>query len=49
MQYLFDILMICGGAVAGAAFAAYRLKGSASFMQAVRAVIQRGGGPGEEK
>jgi hypothetical protein len=48
MQYLIDILMIAGGAVAGGAFAAYRLKGSASFMQAVRAVIapQAGGGGG---
>lgn len=47
-----ELVIICSlaaGAVAGIAFAAWRVKGKRTFMQSVMAVVRGGGGPGEER
>lgn len=42
------ILLPILGAIAGGGFVAWRLKGSRTVAETLRAVIQGGGGPGEE-
>lgn len=49
MELVIICSLVAGAAVAGIAFAAWRVKGKRTFMQSVMAVVRGGGGPGEER